>query len=953
MSIIRSISRLIAFLIISQSISAQTADRIYLTGKGPSDAIEWEFFCTGGRKSGEWTTIPVPSNWEQHGFGAYDYGHVPPDQKQSESGIYRTTFFAPEDWKNNYIRIVFEGSMTETSIKLNGIPVGTPHQGGYLPFSYSINSPNAYANNALKYGKTNILEVEVSKRPSNPSLDIAERKADYWVFGGIYRPVYIEVLPRIFINRLAINADSDGTIKVDVFPQAHRPMKFRGIPEAYVDEVEAQVVDQHGEPVGDAFSAPLAGATGRVRLSTCIPGISPWSPEFPHLYTLRVRLKNKEKTISEKAEIFGFRTFEKRTGDGFYLNGSKLKIKGVNRNGFDPNNARALDPERDLQDALMIKEMNANLVRSHLPPTKAFMEACDSLGLLVISELTNWQRPHIDPTVARNLVYSLVTFYQNHPSVILWANGNEGGFNAEIDELYHLYDLQDRPVILPWSVFEGIDTKHYPSYKELLQKAKGNIIYLPTEFLHGLYDGGHGAGLNDYWSLMEKTPTFAGGVLWCWGDAALSRTDRDGRLDTDGNHSADGIVGPNGEKEASYFTIREIWSPVKIIQDRLDAEFHGCLSVKNNYLFTSLDQCSFEWKILQFEKGQSKYFEKVIHQDKISGPGLGPGMTGELRLNLPADWNKFDALVVKAFDANEMEVMEWAWPISSHQYQGMPEDDQNPKLINGSIVQVGKSTWKFNKQTGQLTGLEYDGESVGLFGGPALYAGKESGASKAGDNWSVDFIQEDGRIVVSSTHNTDGSFFTWVISGDEKADLKYSFAGIKDSLTYCAVGFDLPEESVESKQWLGKGPYRVWGNRMQGPRFGLWENTNNNTIPGCTYDYPSFKGVFADVEWMTIFFTSDLKLTLNPDKHTHIGVLRPDNVKVPTDPDKNDKKSGPRNAVWDYPQKGGLFIFHKVPAVGTKFKPAEALGPEGMRSSAPAIEGALQFELSKVNSDLQ
>lgn len=86
--------------------------RIYLSVKGPSDAVEWGFHCPSGRRSGEWGKIPVPSNWEQHGFGGYDYGHVPADEKHDEVGTYRTTFQVPEEWKNKVVRLVFEGSMT-------------------------------------------------------------------------------------------------------------------------------------------------------------------------------------------------------------------------------------------------------------------------------------------------------------------------------------------------------------------------------------------------------------------------------------------------------------------------------------------------------------------------------------------------------------------------------------------------------------------------------------------------------------------------------------------------------------------------------------------------------------------------------------------------------------------------------------------------------------------------
>jgi beta-galactosidase/beta-glucuronidase len=193
--------------------------------------------------------------------------------------------------------------------------------------------------------------------------------------------------------------------------------------------------------------------------------------------------------VHERFDTFGFRTVELRPGDGLYLNGVRILVKGVNRNGLHVDTARAIDPEEAWSDARLIKAMNANLVRSHLPPTKAFMDACDHLGLLFMTELTTWQKPAMDTPIARNLAYELVTTYHNHPSYIMWANGNEGGFNKEVDELYSLYDLQDRPVIHPWALFDGVDAMHYPSYRHLDSALQRPFVLLPTEFLHGLYDG--------------------------------------------------------------------------------------------------------------------------------------------------------------------------------------------------------------------------------------------------------------------------------------------------------------------------------------------------------------------------------------------------------------------------------------------------------------------------------
>src|ERR1700754_3466906 len=207
----------------------------YLSGTDKDHPIQWDFFCTGGRKSGKWTTIGLPSNWELQGFGSYNYGHD--KVKSSEQGLYKYTF-PSGDWKGKNVFLVFEGSMTDTKVTVNGKEAGPVHQGGFYRFKYDITdllSPGS--------GK-NLLEVTVSKTSANASVNDAERgNSDFWIFGGIFRPVYLEIVPNTFIDRLAIDAKADGSFKMDVYPQ-HLQKHQR---------VTAQIQTLTGEPIGKPF----------------------------------------------------------------------------------------------------------------------------------------------------------------------------------------------------------------------------------------------------------------------------------------------------------------------------------------------------------------------------------------------------------------------------------------------------------------------------------------------------------------------------------------------------------------------------------------------------------------------------------------------------------------------------------------------------------------------------
>jgi hypothetical protein len=117
---------------------AQETQTVYLSGSGFDHTRSWDFYCSAGMNSGTWTTIEVPSCWEQQGFGAYVYGHVPFEERLKEEGHYRTTFMAEKDWKGQHVALVFEGVMSDARVEINGKSAGEVHQGAFYPFSYDV-----------------------------------------------------------------------------------------------------------------------------------------------------------------------------------------------------------------------------------------------------------------------------------------------------------------------------------------------------------------------------------------------------------------------------------------------------------------------------------------------------------------------------------------------------------------------------------------------------------------------------------------------------------------------------------------------------------------------------------------------------------------------------------------------------------------------------------------------
>jgi beta-galactosidase/beta-glucuronidase len=133
-----------------------------------------------------------------------------------------------------------------------------------------------------------------------------------------------------------------------------------------------------------------------------------WTAETPNRYTVRVSLKNGKTELYSTSEKFGFRTIEIRQGDGIYLNGVKIKMKGINRHAFWPETGRCLNDQINLDDVKLMKSMNLNAVRcSHYPPDQSFLDYCDSLGLYVLDELAGWQNWY-DTEVGSKLVREMV-----------------------------------------------------------------------------------------------------------------------------------------------------------------------------------------------------------------------------------------------------------------------------------------------------------------------------------------------------------------------------------------------------------------------------------------------------------------------------------------------------------------------------------------------------------------
>jgi hypothetical protein len=453
----------------------------------------------------------------------------------------------------------------------------------------------------------------------------------------------------------------------------------------------------------------------------------------------------------------------------------------------------------------------------------------------------------------------------------------------------------------------------------------GGTIFMPTEFLHGLYDGGAGAGLNDYWKLMGGGQRAAGGFIWALVDEGVVRDDKGGAIDTTGNRAPDGIVGPFREKEASSATIKDIWSPIQLSNpdyyvNTFPTAFDGTVKIVNRYDFTNIRQCGFTWQLVTFAAPGVGAGHTVTAQGTFTGPDIAPGAGGALTLGLPATWTNADALRLTATDPTGRVLNTWMWRIKK-------ATDYTRRLVvpvpgtvtateNSTSVTMTSGTTQITigKSNGRLTGVTRGGVAVSLTNGPALAVGTATftGLShfRDGTGWVVQADYTGDLISVRWRLDANG----WL-----RMEYRYHRTGNHDFL---GVNMDYPETKVRSLTWLGDGPYRVYKNRMRGVSPDVWTKAYNNTATGATaWQYPEFKGYHANTYWARLSTTEGTITMVSAEEDLFLRLFTP------------AVGPNPQNATAPYPADGLSFL-DGIPPIGNKFHGVSSLGPESQPNVA-------------------
>ena len=365
---------------------------------------------------------------------------------------YQKTLTAPKEWQHKKIFIRFEAAMSHAEVFLNGVKIGE-HLGGYLPFTLELNQQ-------LKFGEENILSVKLNNQ-DNPIIGPKPLKTlDFNTYGGLYRSVNLlvknplHITDEMYANEVASGGIfittpkvseqlSSINIKTHIANSQTTKQSFTLKQQLYFNE---QLITEHEET-----ALQLAGnARQQFTQNLTVKNAKLWSPSAPNLYHVKTELYQNEQLIEQQTTRVGIRKFTFNTKHELLINGKKTFLRGVNRHQEYPHVGYATSPLADYRDAVKIKSAGFDYVRlSHYPHSKAFMNAADELGLVLIDAILGWQYYLEDPNFKQQIIrtcHDLIRRDRNHASVLAWeCSLNESWMPKEFIADLHAVVKQEDP----------------------------------------------------------------------------------------------------------------------------------------------------------------------------------------------------------------------------------------------------------------------------------------------------------------------------------------------------------------------------------------------------------------------------------------------------------------------------------------------------------------------------
>ena len=542
-----------------------------------------------------WGKITVPGNWQLQGYGVPIYTNITYPFVRNRPSV---TTEPPKDWTayenrnpvGSYVTFI---DITKEMLSKNLIlHFGGVHSAFYVwvngqKVGYSQNSMSPAEFDVTKYLREgrNKLAVEVYRWSDGSYLE----DQDMWRLSGIFRSVELWVRPLVHIADYHVTA-----VPNQDFSQAKvtADIAVCNMGQKRVKDIKA--VLRIDGMMSEGFVKSLsAGDTTHVIITRTIDKPRLWSAEKPNLYPFSVELKTTP--VEEVFEHFDYHLGVKRVecvGEVFKINGQNVKLRGVNRHDHHPVTGRYVDDATYEQDITLMKQANINFLRtSHYPDREYLYELCDRWGIYVMDEANQethgygyanhemgedaaWKDAHVDRAE------SLVKRDFNHPCVILWSLGNEGGVGPNIQAMYDKVVELDSTRLPFYDCHPRYSALHdfgYPTPDILKAEAEKETEkpLIAREYAHAM--GNSMGNFQEYWDVIYADSSIAGAAVWDWVDQGLIKKDNGreffayggdyGDKPNDGAFCINGLIGPDRKPHPHYYEVQHVYQPLQFILD--------------------------------------------------------------------------------------------------------------------------------------------------------------------------------------------------------------------------------------------------------------------------------------------------------------------------------------------------------------------------------------------------
>lgn len=836
----------------------------------------------------EWGNIRVPGNWDLQGYGTPNYvnmrvefdetlkaGDIP--LEQNATGRYRRWFELPASWDDKLVTLHLGAVKSAVKVWVNGQEVG---------YSQDSKTPAEFDITPFLTLGSNLIALEVYQWSDGTYLELQ----DMWRLSGIERDVYIYARPKQHIADISTNAtldDSyrDGLLTLDIDLNGVDNTTQLQVSTALLGPDETSLASQ---------TVKIDAGVGAATFDFRVADVLAWSAETPHLYHLRIELKNAESDTLEVVRTrIGFRRSELRNGN-ILINGKVVLFKGVNRHEHDPDTGHVISRDSMRRDMALLKQFNINAVRaSHYPNDPYWYALADEFGMYVVDEanieshglgaanqggfynpehhpvnMPEWQPAYIDR------VKSMYERDKNHASVVIWSIGNESGDGPNIEALYDWLKARSTLPVMSEQAQLRRHTDMYaqmyatiPMLQNYVSQPESRPVIL-CEYAHAM--GNAVGNLREYWDLFEKHDALQGGFIWDWVDQTFPKRAEDGTqfwgyggdfepegTYHDGNFSANGLLAADRTPNPHAFEVKSVYQPADI---RVLSVKSGSLLIRNKRDFADFSDLELQWTLI--EDGEP------VAGGTRELPAIPPQTSAEVDLgwSLPVSRNALHA-TFKLVSRQQTEMMPKGHEVAvvQHKLQNaippiFEPGSITPRTIKDkdtvTITDAG-SRYRFDNGSGLLVSIRH--QDTELLNAPVIpefwraptdndfgenFQDKASVWFEAGKNprlTNLEVLSDDsGEVLVKTEHwleNVESRYFSvYRFNGSGKVEVTIQFYAAPhkqfSELPRLGQVYALPA-AFENVSWQGLGPIETYSDRYSGALYGRYQSS----VDGLSYGY--------------------------------------------------------------------------------------------------------------------